>query len=70
MVCFQNAQQSSKRACDALADVKRARDRQREAELRNQDKRKLPVSEHSQMYDQMRNAIFDTQKNVEVNTNS
>lgn len=66
LLFFQNAQQSAKRACDALADVKKARARQQEAELRIQEKRKIPISAHSQMYDQMRNALFDTQKSVEV----
>lgn len=70
LFCFyKNSQQSAKRACDALADVKRARARQQEAELRVQEKRKIPVSAHSEMYDQMRNALFDTQKSVEVKYN-
>lgn len=63
---MQTAQQSSIRACEALADIKRARARQQEMELRNQEKRKIPISAHSQMYDQMRSALYDTQKSVEV----
>lgn len=49
-----------------MADVKAARARQLEVEKRIEDMKKVPVSAHSQMYEQMKSALFDTQKNVEV----
>lgn len=54
------------KAEEALADVKFARARQIEIERRNQERRTIPLSEHSKIYEQMRGAIIDTQRSVEV----
>lgn len=64
---IQDAESACKQAQLVLADVKAARGKQLEIENRMAEKRRIPVSEHSQMHDQMRAALFDTQKDVEVN---
>lgn len=46
--------------------MKKARAKQEEVEKRMEEKTKVPVSAHSQMYDQMRNTLYDTQRNVEL----
>lgn len=51
---------------EILKAVEDVYNKKQEAEERNRKKMELPQSEHSKLYDQMRAALYDTQKCVEV----
>ncbi|KAJ3638080.1 hypothetical protein MTP99_001488 [Tenebrio molitor] len=59
------AQKGYDHSVEILKAVKNAYTKKVESERRNEEKTKIPQSEHSQLYDQMRAALFDTQKSVE-----
>ncbi|RZC43002.1 uncharacterized protein BDFB_011753, partial [Asbolus verrucosus] len=61
----EEAQNACDNAFTILEAVKEQYKKKQGAEQRNTDKMKIPQSKHSQLYDQMRAALYDTQKSVE-----
>ncbi|XP_044264548.1 uncharacterized protein LOC123011256 [Tribolium madens] len=61
----EGAQIACDHASEILKAVKEAYTNKAEVEKRNAEKIAIPKSEHSELYDQMRAALLDTQKSVE-----
>ncbi|EFA06809.2 uncharacterized protein LOC662519 [Tribolium castaneum] len=61
----EGAQIACDHATEILKAVKEAYTTKAEVERRNAEKVAIPKSEHSELYDQMRAALLDTQKSVE-----
>lgn len=51
---------------EAWREVKEAHDKKVKMEQKNQEKLEIPLTEGAKLYEQMKAALFDTQRSVEV----
>lgn len=63
---LQEGERYYQQAASVLADVKDAYKRQQDLIEKNKEKKKSNRTEQTQLYEQLRAVLYDTQRNVEV----